>query len=157
LLVLEGGVCRGVLGLYSGGRYLGANPMSDFEMIMVFNGAFDGLLSSFTTFLTIVFAFLVASTILAARLTRTLAGIAVGLFSLASAFFIMQAWGVAINLGLIVEQMKTAVAAGRSGLGWLGFVGNDLSLGVNFRFVAVLMALTFVAALVFFFHQRRVS
>jgi hypothetical protein len=131
--------------------------MSDFEMIMVFNEGFDGLQSSFTTFLSIVFGFLVASTLLANKLTRVLAGIAVGLFSLASAFFILQAYGVASNLGEIVEQMRIAVAAGRSNLGWLGFVGSDLSLGVNFQLVAALMALTYMAALVFFFHQRRVS
>jgi hypothetical protein len=131
--------------------------MSDFEMMMIFNEAFDGLQSSFTTFLSIVFGFLVASTLLANRLTRTLAGIAVGLFSLASAFFILQAYGVATNLGAIVEQMKIAVAAGRSNLGWVGFVGTDLGIGANFKLAALLMALTFVASLIFFFHQRRVA
>jgi hypothetical protein len=131
--------------------------MSDFEMIMVFNETMSFLLSGFTTFLSIIFAFLVASTFLAGRLTRSLAGIAVGLFSLASIFFITQAFAVASNIGFIVEEIKTAVAAGRSSLGWIGFVALDAPMGTIMNAVAVLMVLAFVAALVFFFHQRRLE
>jgi hypothetical protein len=131
--------------------------MSDFEMIMVFNEAFDFLLTTFTTFLSIVFAFLVASTLLAGRLTRTLAGIAVGLFSVASLFFIALTRSVAGDVGSAAGQIKLAVAAGRSSLGWVGFVARDAPIGSALQVVTVLMALTFVAALVFFFHQRRVA
>jgi hypothetical protein len=130
--------------------------MSDFEMIMVFNEAFNFLLSSFTTFLSIVFAFLVASTLLAARLTRTLAGIAVALFSVASVFFIALTRAVAGDVGSTAGQIKLAVAEGRSTLNWVGFVETSAPVGGVLQvMVPTLMALTFVAALVFFFHQRR--
>lgn len=131
--------------------------MSDFEMIMVFNETFDFMLSSFTTFVSIVFAFLVASTFLAGKLTRTLAGIAIGLFSIASVFFIAMTRGVAHDLGGAAEQIKTAVTEGRSTLAWLGFVESDAPVGGLEIVVPALMGLTFVAALVFFFHQRRVA
>ena len=55
--------------------------MSDYESIMVFNETFDFLIASFSTFLTIVFAFLVASAWLAAKLDRLMAGIAIALFT----------------------------------------------------------------------------
>lgn len=131
--------------------------MSDFEMLSSFSQTFDFLLSSFTTFLTIVFAFLVASTLLAGRLTRTLAGIAVGLFSLASAFFILLTFSVARDVAQAAEQIKMAVAEGRSTLGWIGFVASDAPVGWTLPSLGVLMAFTFVAALVFFFHQRRLA
>jgi hypothetical protein len=131
--------------------------MSDFEMVMVFNETMSFLLSGFTTYLSIIFAFLVASTFLASHLTRTMAAIAVGLFSLASAFFIAQAFAVATNVGLVVDQIRLMVAQGRSSLGWLGFVPSGASMGTIMRLAAWLMTLAFVAALVFFFHQRRVA
>jgi hypothetical protein len=130
--------------------------MSDFEMVMLFNETMNFLLYGFTTFLSIIFAFLVASMLLAGKLTRTLAGIAVGLFSLASVLFISQAFAVATNVGLIAEQIKISVAEDRSSLGWVSFGQLDAPMGTIMRFVAVLMMLAFVAALVFFFHQRRV-
>jgi hypothetical protein len=86
-----------------------------------------------------------------------LAGIAVGLFSVASLFFIALTRSVAGDVGSAAGQIKLAVAAGRSSLGWVGFVARDAPIGSALQVVTVLMALTFVAALVFFFHQRRVA
>ena len=73
--------------------------MTDFELIMLFNETFDFLISSFTTYLSIVFAFLVASLVLGKRLNRLLAGIAVSLFSVASLLFCLLCFAVSRNLG----------------------------------------------------------
>ena len=129
--------------------------MSDYEMIMVFNETFDFLITSFGTFLSMVFAFLVASSLLAEKLNRLLAGIVVALFTGASMFFTLMSYNVGANLGSLAEQIKMAVADGRSELGWVGFVANNAPIGVGLRALALLMLLGYIASLIFFFHQRR--
>jgi len=127
--------------------------MSDFEMFMSFNSTFDSLLSVFTIFIATVFAFLVASLLLATRLTRPLAGIALGLFTIVSALFVWTAYNVVVNLGNLVEEINAAVAEGSSTLTWPNFVGPDAPTGIGMLF-PVVMLLAAIAALIFFFQHR---
>ena len=129
--------------------------MTDFELIMLFNETFDFLISSFTTYLSIVFAFLVASLVLGKRLNRLLASIAVSLFSVASLLFCLLCFAVSRNLGELAEVIKNAVRAGQSELSWVGFVAQDAPIGRGTAVIAVLMFLSYVACILFFFYQRR--
>jgi hypothetical protein len=130
---------------------------SDFNLIMVFNETFDFLIASFSTFLTIVFAFLVASALIGGKLSRTLSGIAIGLFSGASFIFLLLCYNVAANLGVLAEEIKSAVARGESELDWVGFVAADAPVGLGLRGLALLMFLAYVASIVFYLNQRRRS
>jgi len=127
--------------------------MSDFEMFMAFNATFDLLLTVFTIFIATVFAFLVASLLLAPKLTRPLAGIALGLFTSVSALLVWIAYNVVVNLGNLVEEINVAVTEGSSTLTWPNYVGPDAPTGIGMPIV-VLMLLAAIAALVFFFNQR---
>ena len=129
--------------------------MSDYEMIMVFNETFDFLIASFTTFLSIVFAFLVAGSLLANRLDRLLAGIAVALFSGAALLFSLLCYNVAANLGRLAELIKAAVSDGTSELGWVGFVASNAPIGLVLPSLAGLMVLAYIASIIFFVGQRR--
>jgi hypothetical protein len=131
--------------------------MSDFEMVMLFNETFDFLIASFTTFLSIVFAFLIASTLLATRLSRKLAGIAVALFSGAALFFVVLCYNVAANLGNIAEVIKSSVADGTADLGWIEFVATDAPVGLGLRLLAGLMLLAYAASIFFFLAQRHTT
>ena len=66
-------------------------------------------------------------------------------------------YNVAGNLSAHAEQIKLAVASGESELGWVGFVAADASIGLGLRGLALLMALGYVASIVFFVAQRRRS
>ena len=130
---------------------------SDYMMIMVFNETFDFLIASFSTFLSIVFAFLVACALLGNKLDRRLAGIVVGLYTGATVIFVLLCYNVAANLGSLAEQIKSAVAQGDSALGWIGFVASDAPIGLGLRGIAILMAIAYVASIMFFVTQRRQS
>jgi len=127
----------------------------DFNLVMVFNETFDFLIASFSTFLTVIFAFLVASALLAQKLTRMLAGIAVSIFTGASVILVLICYNVAANLGYLAEEIKVAVAEGDSELGWIGFVASDAPVGLGLRTLALLMLLAYGASILFFISQRR--
>jgi hypothetical protein len=127
--------------------------MSDFEMFMSFNATYNLLLAVFTIFIATVFAFLVASLLLATKLTPALAGIALGLFTSVSALLVWIAYNVAVNLGNLVEGINAAVAEGSSTLTWPNFVGPDAPAGIGMM-IPALMLLAAIAALIFFFNQR---
>lgn len=130
--------------------------MSDFEMITIFNESLNTVILIFTTFVSIVFGFLVAST-LAGRLTRLMTGIAVGLFTGASVCLVVLSSRILIDVGNLANVIRTEVDAGTSTLGWIGFAQGSGPIGLIFQAIPLLMLASYVAALVFFFHQQRIA
>ena len=131
--------------------------MSDYELLNTLHNAFMGWITLLTSYISIVFAFVVAGYLAAHRLTRTLAMTAVGLFTVASVFFILMTVVVSLDVTRLAAAINESVHDGTSSLTWVGFVSPDgrtpppiatmLSYGI--------MGLSYAGAVFFFLSQRR--
>lgn len=130
---------------------------SDFALLMAFNETFDFIISAFSIFLSIIFAFLVATSLLANRLNRLLAGIAVGLFTGACAIFTAMVFNVGLSVGDIASVIKESVERGDSNLGWLNFVEINAPLSMVAWLFGSIMVLGYIASIVFFVNRRQIG
>jgi hypothetical protein len=120
--------------------------MTEYEILDIYNNTFNAWIMLFTSYISIVFAFLVAATLAVDKLNRVLSGIAVTLFSLTSVFFI----GLASVLGIrVVEQLVDVRALAGGGSAVSGLVLAVLA--------SAIMILTYLGSVFFFFYQRNLS
>ena len=134
--------------------------MSDFEMVSTFQESFNAVINLLAIYFSIVFAFTVAGFLAAGKLNRTLATIAIGLFTIAAGFFALFIFVVLRNSVALAQVIIDAVAAGESSLRWLGFT-NARNLSVVRPLLETLMfgllACSYGGAVFFFLHQRRTT
>ena len=87
--------------------------MSDFELIFLFNEFFDTAFARLNDLLIGLFAMLAASYFVAAKLTRTMAWLVAGLYTLFSMATIVPA--IAATDRLLLASQQVAIAAGQPG------------------------------------------
>jgi hypothetical protein len=134
--------------------------VSDFEMISAYADAFNGMITLITIYFSIIFAFVVAGFLAAAQLNRTLAAVAVALFTIAAGLFILFIFVVQRNVMALAGVIRDAVVAGESSLGWLGFtVSNQAAVirPVVLILLYSLLGLSYAGALFFFFQRRHIA
>lgn len=128
--------------------------MSDYEKLDSFASVFNGVQLLFTSYVSILFAFLVASWLIAHKLNTVLAVLCLGLFTLVSLYFVSLTYFVSQNLIALIELIQAEVATGQSTLGWVGFTRTDEPpplIGV----LILTEILAYAGTLVFFFYQRK--
>ena len=129
--------------------------MSDYEMADSFSSMFSGLQLLFTSYVSIVFAFLIASWLVAHKLNWLLSAVSVFLFTLVSVYFIAFTYFVAqdmLNLGALIGQK---VQAGESTLTWTGFGEEWQDPPPLMKLLLFLEISAYLAALLFFFYQKK--
>lgn len=130
--------------------------MSDYELISVFITSVDALWVVFSTFVTVVFAFLVVSYLVASKLRRSLAAIVMALYTLVA---LWAAWAMSrgsASVTAIAAEMKLRVQDGTSSLDWHPAANTPDFLISAIPIVITLIALlTYVGSVFFFYIQRK--
>ena len=132
--------------------------MSDYEMADMFNDYMTLIFTVFMGHTSMVFAFLVASYLAAQKLKPSMVWIVVFLFTIGSLVTTVaqnRFGGAFIAMG---GEMRKAVVEGQSTLGWhsITYEPEILIHGLMFA-LSVLMIVSYIAGLIFFFHQRHVG
>lgn len=125
--------------------------MSEYELVDVFYtiaGLSDQLIGSFVTLL---FAFLVASYLVSSRLDRRMVVVVVALFSFMAIRYVGLFYNVAGDLIALAETMNALHLEPDSSLGWLE-IGAGMPIMLNGT--AIAMFLSYLASIYFFFYTR---
>ena len=128
--------------------------MSDYEYLDIFATTFNSVQQLFVNYVSILFAFLVASWLIAHKLSKVLVVLSIGLFTLVTLYYITMTYFVAQNLITMISLIRQQVESGQSTLGWVGFtqVSNVLPLLPVLIFTKLL---AYIGTLLFFFYQRK--
>ena len=132
--------------------------MTDYELVSIFLELVNTLWMIFATYVSIVFAFIVASYLVAQRLTSTVVSLVITLYTLVSIWAI---WGVrqnSINISATVGEMSRRTLDGRASLDWLPI----LDMPDNMRtiipgLITLVTVVIFAGSVVFFFYERRIK
>ncbi len=132
--------------------------MTDHELITIFIEFVNTTWAIFGTYVSIVFAFIVASYLAARRLTTKVVSLVITLYTLVAAWSV---WGISMNASSIsatVGEMKRRLLDESSSLGWLPILGTpDYMLPVIPILITCLAAVVYIGSIVFFFYQRRIE
>ena len=132
--------------------------MTDFEMLSMFNQYIVSTAGMLMCFVGIVFGFLLVSHWIGDRIKSVMVGLMVALYTMASGFLILLVNRYSIASNNLANEIKTAVAAGGSPMGWHPVVREPESTFIGTTVsVTVLMLLTYVGGLAFFFYERRLG
>ncbi len=130
--------------------------MTDYELLTIFIEFVNTTWTIFATYVSIVFAFIVASHLVARQLTSRVVSLVITLYSLVA---VWSVWGIsmnAISISATVGEMKRRLLEGGSSLGWLPIVETPDFMRSIIPFLITLLALVvYVGSIVFFFYQRR--
>ncbi len=132
--------------------------MSDHELLSTFIAFTNTLWMIFATYVSIVFAFIVAAYLVADRLTPRVVSLVVTLYSLVSFWSV---WAISQNAGAVaatVSEMKRVVEENDSTLGWVPQVSiADFLIPTLPRVITGLAFVAYAGSIVFFFYQRRIT
>jgi len=135
--------------------------MTDFEMSYLVLEQVSIAFTVLATYVSIVFAFLVAGYLVAHKLASSMVAILITLFTMIS----MMVAGIAVRAGRgisgLEEEIRRAVAEGRSSLSWNASAladsgGSAMSTLIPLIFASIII-IAYIGALWFFFHQRQVG
>ncbi len=130
--------------------------MTDYELLDLFIQNADSLQSAFMNYIAVLFAFLIAGYLAAA----TLVFVVVALFTLVTLQQALYTWGYGNDLAGFAGQIIARAAENPSALGWHGtasLMGVAISNPVASSSGSVVIILSYIGALVLFFHQRHVG
>ena len=133
--------------------------MSDFELVSLFSELVINLQTSFMNYVAVLFAFLVGGYMTADKLDTITASIFIGLFSLVTLQQASPVLGFGNDASSLAALIAVRAADDPSGLGWHGAASSLGSIGTPILGVGAItiILLSYLGALVFFFHQRRVG
>jgi hypothetical protein len=131
--------------------------MTEYEMASLHAELTSLLGITFTGFFTVLSAFLVASYLVAHKLTRTMAVIALGMFVFFCVGATMINYRTMLSLGgLTLEMLKIAQAG--SGLTWHSAADiSEWAPGILRGLGVALYSIATIVGIYFFFHCRRVN
>ena len=126
--------------------------MTEYELVDTFY-TISGLLDQFVaSFFTLLFAFLVASYLVSAKLDRRMVIVVIALYSYMALRYVALYFNVADDMINLADQITQLRLEEGSSLGWM-VIGEELST-MHYTQTAA-MFLSFLASLIFFFHTRR--
>lgn len=132
--------------------------MSDHELLNTFIAFTNTLWMIFATYVSIVFAFIVAAYLVAGRLTSILVSLVVTLYSLVS---IWSVWAIGQNANAVAataREMKRLVAASQSTLGWVPQVSiPDYMIPILPKMITGIAFVAYIGSIVFFYYQRKIA
>jgi uncharacterized membrane protein YhaH (DUF805 family) len=130
--------------------------MTDYELLTIFIEFVNTTWIIFATYVSIVFAFIVASHLVASQLTSREVSLVITLYTLVS---IWSVWGIsmnAISIAATSGEMKRRLLEDSSSLGWLHLLAMpDFMRSIMPFLITLLVVVVYVGSIVFFFCQRR--
>ena len=125
--------------------------MSDFELLTLFNESAQ-LAESFTDrFMTVLFAFLVVSYLIAGKLDQLIAAFVVFLYSVMAVRYGVVYFNMTGDSIAMADLLRERAVEPESALSWLEIGPIQINLG----WVLSLYILSYSLSLMFFFHMRR--
>ena len=125
--------------------------MSEYELVDTFYTIASLLDQLIGSFVTLLFAFLVASYLVSSKLNRKMVTIVVALYSFMALRYTILYLNVSDDMIALAEQITEFRLRGSSSLDWM-VIGDGLSVMHYTQTIA--MFLSFAASLVFFFYTR---
>ena len=129
--------------------------MTDHELLSLGIDMLANLQSLFTNYMTLLFAFIVTSFLVAHKLDRAMAVVVIVLFTALASSQLMEMLLVNMDVDALSEQLRARVAAGSEATAWHGLTHARW----QGDFITIMQLTSAVggyfAALFFFFHQRR--
>jgi hypothetical protein len=130
--------------------------MTDYEFLSVFMASVETLWIVFSTFVSIVFAFLVVSYLVAARLDAPLAAIVMTLYTLVMLWATWALSRASASVTAIAGEIKASVQQGSTSLGWHPAANTpDLVAAAIPTVITSIAVLTYIGSIFFFYLQRR--
>ncbi len=127
--------------------------MTDFELIYLFNELFNTMYARLNDFMVGLFAMLVASYFVAAKLSRTMARLVAGLYTLFSMATIVPTIGASNRMVLAAQQVK--LIASQSGSDLAPLISIMPTWTSVMPAMLVLLVAAYAGAMVFFFQARK--
>jgi hypothetical protein len=133
--------------------------MSDYELVSFFVANVEGLQTSMMNYVAVLFAFLIAAYLIADKLESSMVAVAIGLFTLVTLQQASPIIGFGHDAAALAVQIATRAAEDPSSVGWHGAATPLGSTGTPIlRFsTIVVLVLSYIGALIFFFHQRHLG
>ena len=133
--------------------------MSDYELIISFREFYGMFQAQYINYISVLFAFLIAAYMVAAKLQPAMVVVVVALFSAFALDSIIVLNFINSDVGELQHVMHARMLEGQTDLSWLN--AARASPGPSLTIFAVLRHITiiggYVGALIFFFHQRHVG
>ena len=132
--------------------------MTDYELLTILIEFINIVWLIFATFVSIVFAFIVASHLVAKKLTSRVVSLVITLYTLVALWAV---WGISVNafaISATADEMKRRLLEDSSSLGWLPMLEMPDFMRSTVPYLITLMVLVvYVGSLIFFFYQRRLE
>ena len=125
--------------------------MADLELYSVILQQGDYCESFIESFTTLLFAFLIASYLVADKLDRVMVAIVISLYSAMALRYAFLYHNTSGDIVAIAAELRDLAAMPESNVSWVE-IGP---VGVFYPSVTVILVLSYLASLVFFFHTRR--
>jgi len=127
-------------------------------MFSALSESINTLWTIFSIYVSIVFAFLVASYLVAGNLARTLASIIITLYTLVALWSLFGLNRTAATVVAIIFEIKRAVLETNSSLAWHPAVSTPNQIFSAYpAFITALALVAYVGSIFFFFQQRRLK
>lgn len=130
--------------------------MTDSELLSAFMAAVETLWLIFSTYVSIVFAFLVVSYLVANKLQTSLAAIVVALYTLVA---LWSSWALSrgsMSVTAVASQMKARAGDGTSAIGWHPAANTpDILMSAIPPLITLIAVLTYIGSIFFFYIQRK--
>ena len=127
--------------------------MTDFELIFLFNEFFNTAFARLNDFLVGLFAMLAASHFVAAKLSKAMARLVVGLYTVFSIATIVPA--IAATDRLVLASQQLALAASRPGSDLAALISLLPNRAIVMPVMIFLLIAAYVGAMMFFFQVRK--
>lgn len=131
--------------------------MNDYEILSMTEEFVNTTWTIFATYVSIVFAFLVASYLVAAKLVARIVWIVIALYTLVALWAV---WGLnrtSVSLVAAMAEIKRMVQESDSSLGWWPPASTpDLVLSLIPTVITAIAVFAYAGSVIFFFHQRKI-
>ncbi|MDA1371637.1 MAG: hypothetical protein O2971_12875 [Proteobacteria bacterium] len=130
--------------------------MTDFELLTIFIEFINTTWTIFATYVSIVFAFLIAGYLVAKNLSAIIVSLVVTLYSLVAFWSVWALNRNVVAISATSREMKEGILSGQSSLGWFPMASAPEYLFVALPALVTLIAVVaYAGSIFFFFYQRK--
>jgi len=129
--------------------------MSDYELAYLFTTVTERGSTVFMDYVTILFAFLVASFFVAHQLSRKMVCIVIGAYIFAQVIILIALQSIGSSMRGLILEMNSRVLQGSESFAWFGNLDGLVNMTGWMTFLYTLPMSLIVLATIWFFFERR--
>ena len=133
--------------------------MTDYELAMLFLEYYNTFQSQFINLVSVLFAFLVASYLVASKLKTIMVVVVIALYTSFFVDSVLVLYALHLDMLELQNVMKVRIAAGSTDLLFHTGANSDVPLLETGFVISRIIAIGggYIGAILFFFHQRRLK